>query len=526
MRGHVLIAGMVAFLASCSGGGGGSENQGPAAGQTSAGIVVNVSPQDVELIVGQTLQFEAEVTNTSTGVIWYVNGIRGGDNTVGRINSTGRYTAPDSPPGADAVFVIAESQADSSVTAQSTVTVSRPESKPALLRTTGFAAPAFAQKGFFHDVTVDIDGNVLAAGSVHWGGDQYGFVASMTPFGVENWVYAPDDTESSINRIVVAPDGWSYQAAGNLGGEIDDHRSPALFQLDSAGTLQKTSSCDLPEGESFLSLASDGAGYYMSPFRDTRIFTANPTGTVDCSETIAVPTPGQSDPTISDIIRLEDGFLIGSGRQITNDCWHPGRQIVIKRLSNDGDELWSFDFDGILDSTQTTTNRPRLVVVHEVSLRYIYVAASVSTPRDTACESEPADDLGRHLLVKLDMQGNLIWSKTWDGGHAPSSCEAYSEDLVPDPDGGVLVVGRGNEYCEDRMVCNILSYTPSGEIRWTMRPDISGALSSSRILDYCLAGVLSANGEFLYLAGGDIRTLPWRLFISKVALPINPAPAN
>ena len=47
----------------------------------------------------QTRQFTATVQNTTnTAVIWKVNGIAGGNSTVGTISTSGVYKAPNSVP--------------------------------------------------------------------------------------------------------------------------------------------------------------------------------------------------------------------------------------------------------------------------------------------------------------------------------------------------------------------------------------------------------------------------------------------
>lgn len=84
-----------------------SETSNPAA----ATLQVQVTPAMVGLLTGQTQQFTATVTGTSnTAVTWAVNGIAGGNASLGKISNTGLYTAPATPPGA-ALSITATSQA-------------------------------------------------------------------------------------------------------------------------------------------------------------------------------------------------------------------------------------------------------------------------------------------------------------------------------------------------------------------------------------------------------------------------------
>ncbi|HEX4489567.1 MAG TPA: hypothetical protein VH088_25055, partial [Terriglobales bacterium] len=59
------------------------------------GIVITVAPTAVSLPGGSKQQFTATLENApNAGVNWYVNGIAGGNATVGTISTGGLYTAP------------------------------------------------------------------------------------------------------------------------------------------------------------------------------------------------------------------------------------------------------------------------------------------------------------------------------------------------------------------------------------------------------------------------------------------------
>src|SRR5438270_8931732 len=73
---------------------------------------------------GGTQQFTAMVQNTSnTAVTWQVNGMTGGNATVGTISSSGLYTAPGVVPNPATVTVTAVSQADATKSASAQVTI-------------------------------------------------------------------------------------------------------------------------------------------------------------------------------------------------------------------------------------------------------------------------------------------------------------------------------------------------------------------------------------------------------------------
>jgi len=114
---------VAAGLSGCSGlsdvkhtGGGGGGNPGT--------ITVTVAPQSPTAVVDQTIAFQATVTGTTnTTVTWEVNGIAGGNSTVGTISISGTYTAPATVPNPSTVTVSAVSQADKTKSGSSNVLI-------------------------------------------------------------------------------------------------------------------------------------------------------------------------------------------------------------------------------------------------------------------------------------------------------------------------------------------------------------------------------------------------------------------
>ena len=105
------------LLTSC--GGGGTTNPPPP-----ATVSVSVSPTSASVLLGATQQFTATVTDTTNlAVTWNVNGISGGNSTVGTISVSGLYTAPQILPQQASVTVQAVSQADATATGSASVIV-------------------------------------------------------------------------------------------------------------------------------------------------------------------------------------------------------------------------------------------------------------------------------------------------------------------------------------------------------------------------------------------------------------------
>jgi hypothetical protein len=81
------------LLLSCGGGGGGA---GPSSNPVviTQPVSISISPSIVQLPRGGWQQFQAKVLNAVNVVTWKVNGVVGGNDTVGRITAKGLFTAP------------------------------------------------------------------------------------------------------------------------------------------------------------------------------------------------------------------------------------------------------------------------------------------------------------------------------------------------------------------------------------------------------------------------------------------------
>jgi len=87
-------------------------------------VAVTVSPTSATVRLGQAQQFTATVTGKSnTNVTWTVNGVNGGNTSVGTVSTLGLYTAPANGLNPSSVSVTATSVADTTKSASATVTI-------------------------------------------------------------------------------------------------------------------------------------------------------------------------------------------------------------------------------------------------------------------------------------------------------------------------------------------------------------------------------------------------------------------
>jgi hypothetical protein len=88
---------------------------------------LSVSPGVASVVVGGSLQFETEIVSSNeTNRNWSVNGVNGGDATVGTISAEGLYRAPADIPAGGPVTITASLANSANVAGNATVTILPP----------------------------------------------------------------------------------------------------------------------------------------------------------------------------------------------------------------------------------------------------------------------------------------------------------------------------------------------------------------------------------------------------------------
>jgi hypothetical protein len=149
----VLLAAAVLIVPACgSSHSSGTSASSPATGQPG----IQVSPSTATVVLGSDQSFTAALSGLADAdVVWSVNGIPGGNPSVGTIRPTagGAVYSAAAVPSPDMVTVAATSRSDSSVTGQSSVTVlypddaSRAQTLPIHLGTSGGNSSDFSVSG-------------------------------------------------------------------------------------------------------------------------------------------------------------------------------------------------------------------------------------------------------------------------------------------------------------------------------------------------------------------------------------------
>jgi serine protease len=111
-------------------------------------LSISVIPVLANVAAGGTTTFTANVVNAvNTDVTWSVNGVAGGNPTVGTISSGGVYTAPATGPAPFTVTIAAVSIVDSTKSALATTTVTAASTASGGLSTGGTGTSASSSSG-------------------------------------------------------------------------------------------------------------------------------------------------------------------------------------------------------------------------------------------------------------------------------------------------------------------------------------------------------------------------------------------
>jgi uncharacterized protein (DUF1800 family) len=174
------------------------------------GITVALSPTSVTLAPGAAQNFGATVTgSTNTAVAWSVNGIAGGNATVGTITAAGLYTAPAAVPSPATVTVRATSAASTSASAQASVTITAPTSPGTGQGTADLAAARLLEQASFGPTPASI-ARVKQLGAAGWIDEQLAMPETAIPVpGSDNRAAQ----SQYLNRLSAAPDQLRQRVA-------------------------------------------------------------------------------------------------------------------------------------------------------------------------------------------------------------------------------------------------------------------------------------------------------------------------
>jgi len=159
-------------------------------------VKVTVIPATAQIESSAIYQFRASVDGTSgnTSVKWYVNGVFGGNATVGTVTPQGVYSAPSKLPNPNTLTVTAISAEDTTAMSNCAVTLTNPT--PVLLSVLPMAIPV-------GDFTIVVTGSKFVTGAVV----TFGGTFLPTKFVSANEVTATGNapTDGTVQITVINP---------------------------------------------------------------------------------------------------------------------------------------------------------------------------------------------------------------------------------------------------------------------------------------------------------------------------------
>ncbi len=280
-------------------------------------ISVTISPATVSVNVVTTQQFQDFIQGgTNSVTIWQVNGMTGGSDTLGKIDSNGLYHAPLTVPSPATVMVGAVSFEDQKVSATSTVTI-----VPAPVVTiTSPSSPVTVTSGAANTVTFSATETGGTTNTILWsvgpvGG--LGVLGGNATLGTINaaGVYSPPLTPPIGQTVTVTAAAQdSPTSTASLAVTISGYSTSSLkgpFAFSMAGNV---GSAHFFRAGSFV---ADGAGNLSSVLEDTDS-TAGATSTpISTTGSYTVGADGRGTLQLSDgLSPASFDFVLVNGSQL------------------------------------------------------------------------------------------------------------------------------------------------------------------------------------------------------------------
>ncbi len=340
-----------------------------------------------------------------------------------------------------------------------------------------------------HSLVMGLDGNIYAAGVSHGAGTYADItVASLTPWGVERWVYTyngPGNWWDCAWSIVMGSDSNLYVAGYSPGA--DTCNDFTVISLISRGAQRWVYRYDGPAD------STDGAATSIITGSDGNLYAAGISHGIATSSDLTVVSlttlgaerwvyryngPADSTDGAGSIIMAPDGNLYAAGwsEGSGTDC-----DFVVVSLTASGEERWIYRYNGPGNGDD---GAGPIVMGADGN---IYVAGTSS-----------GNGTGRDFTVlSLDTSGAERWVYRYvglaDGWDVATS-------IAVGPDGNIYVAGYSQVIYTSRDF-TVVSLTDSGTERWVYKYDGPGPDG----LDEASSVVVGSDGK-LYAAGRSFQT--------------------
>jgi hypothetical protein len=240
---------------------------------TATPVSVSVAPTTASVKAGATQQFSATVTGSTATPTWSVNGIGGGNSTVGTVSASGLYTAPAAVPAGGTVTVRASAggaSGSATVTVTAATTGPRdPNGLPVYDAFTGadqgppidslWTGPLWSGQKVWKRIS-----NQAGPSASGWN-DTYTTASAARPAGIRMQVATPPPSGSIMfvwlpaSGLGSSPTGYTLRVARGAGSGGSDDIQVQRWNSGGATWLAGRDGITLKAGD-WLSLMVDATG--------------------------------------------------------------------------------------------------------------------------------------------------------------------------------------------------------------------------------------------------------------------------
>jgi hypothetical protein len=257
------------------------------------GISIAISPVTVSVTVATATQFQAGVTGgTNTIVTWQVNSVPGGNDTVGRIDASGKYIAPVQVPSPPTVNVAAVSYEDPKLSVTSVATINAPPSVTISPTSATLSAGGANSKTFTATVTGATTTNVnwLVNGAL--GGNAT--VGTISAAGV----YTAPNTPPPGSTVTVTADSQDFAPSSASATVTISGYSASSFRGQFAFSMSGKNA----SGPFFRagSISADGNGHLAGGLEDVNASTCAATNPISFVGTYTIGVDGRGTMQFAD----------------------------------------------------------------------------------------------------------------------------------------------------------------------------------------------------------------------------------
>jgi hypothetical protein len=257
------------------------------------GITIAISPVTASVTVATPQQFFAAVSGGTNGIkTWQVNGVPGGNDTVGRIDASGKYIAPVQVPSPATVMVAAVSYEDPKLSVTSTTTIVAPPTVTISPTAWTLASGSANTKTFMATVTGGTTTNVnWEVNNVLGGNSTFGTISAAG-------VYTAPNTPPIGSTVTVTADSQDFAPSlANATVTITGY-STSSFQGQFAFSMSgKNASGAFFRAGSF---SADGAGHLNGGLEDVNAATCAATNPISFVGTYTISADGRGTMQFAD----------------------------------------------------------------------------------------------------------------------------------------------------------------------------------------------------------------------------------